>query len=360
VERALQRIFGIFGYQLSTELSWLSPLIALPGEEEGGVLLGEDRFGRQVYLNFATLKNAHGLVAGPSGSGKSTLLRDIGLKWLQLGGRAVYVDPSGEHAEWWGRRGGHVIDLRRGIDALAPLSSLGEEWMHRLARIVGTCLNWSPHTTTLFEYLLNKYDSISGAVKEAAELTASGDLVARPIAIASSALQLLEGGSNPLDAWRATVTVLSMGEMSEDLARLLASVAIDAVWREGIRRGMRHAPELLVLMDEAHRFVDLRPFTEQSYVEGIARVVRKYAVGVIFASQRLYDIPPAVREQVAFKLALPGSSSSYLQSVRDVLGASDDQIGWLASAQRGRALVYKEGAPRPSAVNLRLADGVLG
>jgi len=171
---------------------------------------------------------------------------------------------------------------------------------------------------------------------------------------------LLEGEANPLEAWARPVTVLSMGEMSEDLARLLATVSVDAIWREGIRRGMRHSPELIIMMDEAHRFADVRPFVEQSYVEGVVRVVRKYSVAVILASQRFYDVPPPVREQVAFKIALPGSSSSYLQSVRDVLGASDDQIGWLASAQRGRALVYKEGAPRPSAVNLRLADGVLG
>ena len=348
-----EKLFNIRGRQLSTELSWLSPLVALPPEDEVGILLGRDRFGRKVFLDYYRLKSMHGLIVGPTGSGKSTLARDIGLKWVAQGGKACYIDPAGEQERWVLRMGGAAFDLRRGVNADAPFDSLGEEWYHRLAKILGATLGWHPSTTSAFESLLLKHGSVEDALSEVR--AKSYDVLMKPIAVCENILKYLVGEVDPLAAWREALTCFALHELSEDLARLLGTLVADAVWRYGIRRGITHRPELFLFLDEAHRYVELRAFTEtQTYIESIARTVRKYSIAVVILSQRVHDVESSVREQVGWKVALPGSAPTYLSAVRETFGASEAQLGWLSSAVVGRALLVKEGVPRPTRVFLEL------
>ena len=355
MEEVYERLFGVWGRQLSTELSFVSPLVALPPEDESGIYLGRDRFGRRVFIDFYRLKNAHGLVVGPSGAGKSTFARDLGVKWRRQGGRAAYIDPSGEQADWVRWMGGIGYDLRRGVNADSPYEHMGEEWYHRLARITGAALNWPPQTTSYFESLLLRHMCVEDALKEA---EARGfDPVARPVINDLQILRYLMGEAEPLVAWEAGLSCFALYEMSEDIARFLGTVISDAIWRYGVKKGIVHRPELLLILDEAHRYVELRPFVEtQSFITGMARVVRKYAVAVVILTQRVHDVESAAREQIGWKIALPGSSSTYLNSVAEVWGANETQLGWLASANVGRALVYKEGSTRPSRVYLELSE----
>lgn len=83
-----------------------------------GFLLGEDRFGGNIIIDFdkreKSRTNSNILILGNSGEGKSFTVKLIVTDWRLKGKKVISLDPEGEYKELTENMGGYYIDLMEG------------------------------------------------------------------------------------------------------------------------------------------------------------------------------------------------------------------------------------------------------
>lgn len=167
-----------------------------------------------------------------------------------------------------------------------------------------------------------------------------------------------------LAAWvgrEAPVTILDVSGLPADVlgpvVGCMVQLVYDALfWAAGLDVGGRAQP-LLVVVDEAHRFI---PQGEDSVARRsfarIAKEGRKYGVGLMLVTQRPSDIDPAVLSQCGTVLALRLTNAHDRSAVASAL---PDDLGGLAdllpSLRTGELLAIGDALQVPSRVRVRRA-----
>lgn len=168
-----------------------------------------------------------------------------------------------------------------------------------------------------------------------------------------------------LAAWvgrDAPVTILDVSGLPADVlgpvVGCMVQLVYDALfWASGLDVGGRAQP-LLVVVDEAHRFI---PHGEDSVARRsfarIAKEGRKYGVGLMLVTQRPSDIDPAVLSQCGTVLALRLTNGHDRSAVASAL---PDDLGGLAdllpSLRTGELLAIGDALQVPSRVRVRRAN----
>lgn len=167
-----------------------------------------------------------------------------------------------------------------------------------------------------------------------------------------------------LSAWVGRdepVTILDVSGLPADVlgpvVGCMVQIVYDALfWAAELEVGGRAQP-LLVVVDEAHRFI---PRGEDSAAQRcfgrIAKEGRKYGVGLMLVTQRPSDIDPAVLSQCGTLLALRLTNS---QDRAAVSSALPDDLGGLAdllpALRTGELLAVGDALQVPSRVRVRRA-----
>ncbi|MCC7316601.1 MAG: ATP-binding protein [Planctomycetes bacterium] len=127
-------------------------------------------------------------------------------------------------------------------------------------------------------------------------------------------------------------------------------------WAQDLAIGGRQQP-LLVVLDEAHRFVPEGSDTSaHRTLSMIAKEGRKYGTGLMLVTQRPSEIDSAVLSQcgslIALRLTNSADRAKVAAAVPDDLGGLVDQ---LPSLRTGEAIFLGEAMPIPSRVRVRKA-----
>ena len=141
--------------------------------------------------------------------------------------------------------------------------------------------------------------------------------------------------------------------MSDSLAKFLTHVLIAQISAYEMRKGVRHEPELIVVIDEAHELLKGSFGGESSYMR-MVREARKFGFGLWAVSQSPADIPSAAYEMVGFYVLLSGQQK-YIEAAASFVPSMDRHTEeWLKWGMRGIAAVYRYGDPRPRRVRLEI------
>lgn len=159
----------------------------------------------------------------------------------------------------------------------------------------------------------------------------------------------------------APLTVLDVSDLPSDVASnvvgLLIRIVFDTLfWAGGLPVGGREQP-LLVVLDEAHRFVpEGQDTSAHRILTRVAKEGRKYGVGLTVVTQRPSEIDSTILSQCGTMIALrttnPSDRSRVASSFPDDLGGLVDL---LPSLRTGEALLVGEAMFVPSRVRVRLS-----
>jgi uncharacterized protein len=162
------------------------------------------------------------------------------------------------------------------------------------------------------------------------------------------------GGTKPL-------TILDVSGVPEEVVGLVVgtmlSLIYDALfWGMHLPVGGKRQP-LLVVMDEAHRFLPAGADTSASRVcSRIAKEGRKYGVGLLTVTQRPSDIDAGVLSQCGTMIALRVTNGADRQAVKSTV---PDDLGGLTallpSLRTGEGLVLGDALQVPSRVRIHKA-----
>lgn len=142
-----------------------------------------------------------------------------------------------------------------------------------------------------------------------------------------------------------------------DVVGALLRVLYDAlVWARQLPEGGRHRP-LLVVLEEAHRYLSAETGNAAAVVERVVKEGRKFGVGLMLVSQRPSEIRSTVLSQVGtfFVLRLSNSTDRGLvrSTVPDNLGGLFDSVPALRT---GEAIVTGEATRLPTRVLLTIPE----
>jgi DNA helicase HerA-like ATPase len=157
-------------------------------------------------------------------------------------------------------------------------------------------------------------------------------------------VSILDFSGVPQEATDAAVGVI---------LKLLLDLAINAPANEGIGR----ARPLLVVLEEAHRYICKAPGSAASLAkeaaETIAREGRKYGVGIMIVSQRPSELSETVLSQCGTVIALRLTNQSDQGTVKSVLPDSVASLSEALPALRnGEALITGEAIRLPARVQI--------
>ncbi|MBM7473137.1 ATP-binding protein [Subtercola frigoramans] len=157
------------------------------------------------------------------------------------------------------------------------------------------------------------------------------------------------------------VTVLDVSglppEVLDTVVGAMLTVIYEALfWGMNLDVGGKNQP-LLVVLDEAHRFVPIGSGTTSSRIcNRIAREGRKYGVGLMVVTQRPSDIDPTILSQcgsmIALRLTNAADRSAVSSTVPDDLG---NLTALLPSLRTGECLILGEALQIPSRVRVSRA-----
>lgn len=157
------------------------------------------------------------------------------------------------------------------------------------------------------------------------------------------------------------VTVLDVSGLPSDVLDTVVATMLQLVydalfWSMELPIGGRQQP-LLIVVDEAHRFVPETPSSDASRTFArIAKEGRKYGVGLMLVSQRPSDVAAEVASQCGTVIALRVANS---RDRHAVAAAIPDDLGGLVellpALRTGEALVLGEALQVPSRVRIRPA-----
>ncbi|HDD34397.1 MAG TPA: ATP-binding protein [Thermofilaceae archaeon] len=323
-----------------------------PAEEAGDILLGFDEFGREVYVDFSKLPNAHAVVTGTTGSGKSTLARSLSLSLLERDINVVFIDPHGEHAQFIENLGGVVVSVEDSPpNVLDPAGFSPQDWGEMLSALLTEVTGIGGLLGSLLRPAMRR------AVEKGDLRIALRSLSSTP-EVLESVRPVLEPLVRPrlciermLEAGVPLCLVLREKKRLaiEQRAKFLSCVLLAQVQSIMSSRGVRHRPELIVIIDEAHRLLSLttNPIL-RAYQE-----TRKFGFGFWSLTQLPSLIPLEIYQLVGFSVFL-GGSKEYVEELSALAFLTDTDREWLLYGVKGYAVVVRQGDPRPRRVKLAI------
>lgn len=179
----------------------------------------------------------------------------------------------------------------------------------------------------------------------------------------------LDGESErDLDAFLETWLAMRDGATVADLSNVPSSVLADVVgvllrilydaliWGRALPTGGRSRP-LLVVLEEAHRYLGSEASAAATVVERIVKEGRKYGVGILLVSQRPSEIEPTILSQVGsfvvHRLSNQADRGIVRATLPDTLGALFDAVPVL---RKGEAVVVGEAVGLPSRVVVEMEE----
>ncbi|RLE67179.1 MAG: hypothetical protein DRJ47_00555 [Thermoprotei archaeon] len=341
-------------------IPFLPTSILPPREEAGGVVLGVDENGREVYLDWRRLPNFHGIIVGSTGSGKSTLAKSLIMDLQEEGIGAVIIDPHGEYKHFVERMGGVVIDMQENaVNPLELYTQKPETRADNLALACSLILGLSgEEEAEIREVFLEVLEKDSEAFPENIfnELDPS---------TAFKLKTLFEGWKKPfvsistiLEELRPIVLVYkSRGSpMPLRKSRFLTWVLLELVADYMSSKGIRSKPDVIVVLDEAHRMLSLGG--EENVLVRCYRETRKFGYGFWVLTQSPTDLPLILYELAGFIILLSGPER-YVRSISTIVRLGPREIDWLLYNTRGIGVLVRQGDPRPRRIKLRVRGEAL-
>ena len=135
----------------------------------------------------------------------------------------------------------------------------------------------------------------------------------------------------------------------EQRAKFVACVLLAQVQGIMSSRGVRHRPELIVIIDEAHKLLALssNPIL-RAYQE-----TRKFGFGFWSLTQLPGLVPLEIYQLVGFSIFL-GGSKEYVEELSALAFLTQADREWLLYGVRGYAVVVRQGDPRPRRIKLAI------
>lgn len=232
--------------------------------------------------------------------------------------------------------GGHAVDDRPPIDTTAPIAfdvaSLAHE-LRREARARGEADNIEPLAMRVQALL---QDEVARRVLAPTE---------EPANITEWLTSVLGDDDDP------SVTVLDLSLLPSDLTHVAAAVLARFVFEAHHRhlREQQHVAPTVLVLDEAHRFVQARAVDEDALSAAarcraafsrIAREGRKFGLGLVIASQRPSEVAPGILSQCGTYIVHRLSHERDLHIVHTAMAQGGTQLGkQLPALPTGTALL---------------------
>jgi len=385
---------------LTLDFSWFSPfaLDRIPLMVKDGIWLGHDHRYRDVYWNPKAVRNAHMAVLGPPGSGKSTLIRSVILRAADYYRRSqgyaplfLIVDPAGEYQEIAKDLGGEVVSmLERKVN---PLLLEGAS-PHERAKFVAEMMKYlkglkGEEVSALKEAILEAYVNagidpndpstwFEGYDRAVTFSTVYGILVRKlkeslgkpmePVyrSLVDKLLDIAEGARafNRTDLTvdelfkRGGVLCLSFrdraGAMSDDLQRVVVWTVLQQVRDRLLSMNVQEDLRVMVVIDEAHRFVALGKIVEGGIEVKVEpplslhlRDTRKFGASYVLITHRPEDMPPGTIDLVGTVIVMSHPNNAYAEWAQTYLGLTESQKNALMSAGIGTGFMITTEDPRP-------------
>lgn len=333
-------------------------------QEEGGLVIGQSRATGQPVMvdpfDDRVHENANIGIFGHSGAGKTYLLSTIAMGALGLGAQVFVIDPEHEYGKLARRLGGldvelalgsghaiNVLDLRGAATDEATLGPAVADTVDLCAVICGD-LDETERATL---------EAAVRATVEAVEAPVLADVAARlpdSTRVAGILARWVRGSlgqlfSRPTNIdLDAPIVVFGMRELRAELVAPVHYLLAEALWARIKGRDRRR---LLVIDELGLLFEDA---TVRRFVVSLARRIRKYDGGLVFATQNPGDLLGTDAGAVVatnpalhfFGAQRPGEAAK-LQRTFDL---SEAQRAGLEAARRGDFLL----AAGPSRVPVRV------
>jgi energy-coupling factor transporter ATP-binding protein EcfA2 len=385
---------------LTLDFSWFSPfaLDRIPLMVKDGIWLGHDHRYRDVYWNPKAVRNAHMAVLGPPGSGKSTLIRSVILRAAEYYRRSqgyaplfLIVDPAGEYQEIARDLGGEIVSmLERKVN---PLLLEGAS-PHERAKFVAEMMKYlkglkGEEVSALKEAILEAYTNagidpyepstwFAGYDKAVTFSTVYAILVRKlreslgkpmePVyrSLVDKLLDIAEGARafNRTDLTvdelfrRGGVLCLSFrdraGAMSDDLQRVVVWTVLQQVRDRLLSMNVQEDLRVMVVIDEAHRFVALGKIVEGGIEVKIApplslhlRDTRKFGASYVLITHKPEDMPPGTIDLVGTVIVMSHPNNAYAEWAQTYLGLTESQKNALLAGGIGTGFMITTEDPRP-------------
>ncbi|MFZ8857567.1 MAG: helicase HerA domain-containing protein [Candidatus Caldarchaeales archaeon] len=385
---------------LTLDFSWFSPfaLDRIPLMVKDGIWLGHDHRYRDVYWNPKAVRNAHMAVLGPPGSGKSTLIRSVILRAAEYYRRSqgyaplfLIVDPAGEYQEIAKDLGGEIVSmLERKVN---PLLLEGAS-PHERAKFVAEMMKYlkglkGEEVSALKEAILEAYTNagidpyepstwFAGYDKAVTFSTVYAILVRKlreslgkpmePVyrSLVDKLLDIAEGARafNRTDLTvdelfrRGGVLCLSFrdraGAMSDDLQRVVVWTVLQQVRDRLLSTNVQEDLRVMVVIDEAHRFVALGKIVEGGIEVKIEpplslhlRDTRKFGASYVLITHKPEDMPPGTIDLVGTLIVMSHPNNAYAEWAQTYLGLTESQTNALLAGGIGTGFMITTEDPRP-------------
>ncbi len=366
IEEALEpKIAGekkIEGYNDTHSSSGESRINSLPS-----VVLGESNLGRRALWEPRTTSNPHLLLTGQSGMGKTTALINAAMGLWDSGVVPVVIsfhpdiDDAVERA--WGRElqvstlhNARFNPLQLSADEAKgnPYAHIDTSFMVRdLFAAIFPSLG-DLQLGQVRDAVQKTYEEFgwggSGAIKEIPSLLdVHANLKRRKDADRNLMLRLDEvfvyrglfqgGEERSYLQSEAPVLLKLSGSKLETLQNAAVIFALQSMFSEMFRRGIRQSISHVIVIDEAHRLSGLKLLTE------FAREARKYGIALLLASQRIADFPDDLLSNIGSLLFFRANEDD-AKIAGKYLGNASDARNW-ADRVKGLAphtAIFKSGA----------------
>jgi energy-coupling factor transporter ATP-binding protein EcfA2 len=385
---------------LTLDFSWFSPFAfdRIPLMVKDGIWLGHDHRYRDIYWNPRAVRNAHMAVLGPPGSGKSTLIRSVILRAADYYRRSqgyaplfLIVDPAGEYQEIARDLGGEIVSmLERKVN---PLLLEGAS-PHERAKFVAEMMKYlkglkGEEVSALKEAILEAYvnagidpnepstwfEGYDRAVTFSSvyailvkKLRESLGKPMEPVyrSLVDKLLDIAEGARafNRTDLTvdelfkRGGVLCLSFrdraGAMSDDLQRVVVWTVLQQVRDRLLSMNVQEDLRVMVVIDEAHRFVALGKIVEGGIEVKVEpplslhlRDTRKFGASYVLITHKPEDMPPGTIDLVGTVIVMSHPNNAYAEWAQTYLGLTESQKNALLSGGIGTGFMITTEDPRP-------------
>jgi hypothetical protein len=385
---------------LTLDFSWFSPFAfdRIPLMVKDGIWLGHDHRYRDVYWNPKAVRNAHMAVLGPPGAGKSTLIRSVLLRAAEYYRRSqgyaplfLIVDPAGEYQEIARDLGGEIVSmLERKVN---PLLLEGAS-PHERAKFVSEMMKYlkglkGEEVSALKEAILEAYvdagidpndpsswfegydRAVTFSTVYAILIRKLRESLGKPMepvyrSLVDKLLDVAEGARafNRTDLTvdelfrRGGVLCLSFrdraGAMSDDLQRVVVWTVLQQVRDRLLSMNVQEDLRVMVVIDEAHRFVALGKIVEGGIEVKVEpplslhlRDTRKFGASYVLITHKPEDMPPGTVDLVGTVIVMSHPNNAYAEWAQTYLGLTESQKNALLSGGIGTGFMITTEDPRP-------------
>lgn len=341
-----------------------------------------EAFAAPFCWSFSHVANPHVAVVGMTGSGKSFFVKSFltrsNLVW---GTHALILDWSGEYVSWVKQSGGHVIKLgdaslnlldlggmtpsqrtRQVVEALALLTDLGQfprerQWVGLAIEQCFAMKKFSRKPPTLKDVSSwLKVKSRKAAAWDKREME-NAVLLLRPLVVGGSDFFAKPSSFDLGKLLEAGLVCVDLTGLPSESMRSLAGLSLLQFVREKMRtsgHGEGRRLKWWVVLDEAWKICQ-----ENGDPVAIVREGRKYAFGLVIASQNPTDVHPAIFSNVGSLFMFRTAFSDSLDYLQKTLGFSDAVRRRVSSLPVGQCAVNVQwaGYPQADAFFLERVDG---